>query len=335
MAEKAASDNKKPLLRAYLFAGSDSMKRKSFLKRLMTRIGEECELSLNMESFDASQLKETSMVIDACNTLPFASPLRLVIVKNMEKASKPLTDELVAYLSHPCESTVLVLEAEKLAKNARLITAIKKIDENAYIDCKEVKSGELPSLVQKMARVNGVDMPIDAARRLIERVGTSTTALDGEIKKLVAYVTALARKSISKNDIDLVVARSAVINSWEFSDAFAHRQTARALELARELKRSGSSSDGNPVSLLAMCTIRLRELIKIKSLQERSSTSEDAIAKSLGKRESWQVRYLINASRTRSSAKLRELLIKAAQTDMKMKSGYDADLLLTQFLLDS
>jgi DNA polymerase-3 subunit delta len=331
-----APRKEKALLCAYLFDGADKLKRRDLLKRLMTRVEAQCELSLNMENFDATQVKEPSVVIDACNTLPFASEKRLVIVKNVDKALKAFADALVSYLGAPCSSTVLVLEAEKLAKNSRLVTAIKKLDAKAYIDCAEVKRGDLPSLVQKMAQSKGVEITADAARKLIELAGSSTLALDAEMVKLVAYVSALGRASISRADIAAVVTRSVEHNQWDLVEAFGNRNTAKALELARELRVSGTASDGNPVSLLALCTVRLRDLIKVKSLQARGCSTERAIAEAMGgQRQEWQVRRLIQAAHSRSADELRALCIKAAHIDMKMKSGYNADLLFTEFLLES
>jgi len=321
------SDNAdKQLLPVYLFAGSDGLKRESLLKRLMARVGQDCDITLNAQFFDAAQSLKPGEVLDACTIMPFLSPLRLVIVKSAEKASKQVLDALVEYLKSPCETTILVLEAEKLAKNSRLITAVKKVDERAYIDCSEKKRSELPALVQTMARTRGIELTHDAANRLIELVGTSTIALDKEIEKLTGYVTAFGRVRASRGDIDAVVTRSVERSPWELADAFANRSHGKALAILDEL---GSES---PVNLLSLCVMRLRDLISVKALQERGFTTESAIAAQLGRAE-WQVRPLIRAARAYTAAELRGLLIQAAEVDRKMKDGYNAQLLLATFLL--
>ncbi|MCL1890457.1 MAG: DNA polymerase III subunit delta [Coriobacteriia bacterium] len=328
MSETKDTKKEPKLLNAYLFAGSDDLKRESLLKRLMKRLSKDCDLTLNAQFFDAAQVKEPNDVIDACNTMPFLSPLRLVAVKTADKASKPLMDALVAYLAAPCETTVLVLEAEKLAKNSRLITAIKKLDAHAYIDCSEKKRNELPALVQTMARARGTELSLDVARHLIELVGTSTLALDKELEKLAAFVVALGRTNITSNDLAAVVSRSLERSPWDLVDAFANRQAGAALAALSELKNE------TPVDLLRLCVMRLRELLTVKALQERGLSGERALAEAMG-RPDWQVRRLTQAARNYSSAELRGLLVRAADMDKKMKSGFDAHLLLSQFLLEA
>ena len=318
----------KKLLSAYLFVGSDILKRESLLKRLMKRIGQSCDLVLNAQTFDASQVKEASDVIDACLTVPFLSPLRLVVIKNAEKTSKQLVDALVTYLEAPCETTVMVLEAEKLAKNSRLLTAVKKISPVAVIDCSEKKRSELPSLVQTMAQSRGVEISYDAANRLVELVGTSMLTLDREVEKSALYVLALGRRRINRNDINSLVVRSVEASPWELVEAFAQRNHARSFELLQELKNE------SPVNLLALCVMRIRDLITVKSLQERGITDLTRIAAELA-RPDWQARRLIQASQAFTRAELRDLISKAAEIDKKMKSGYDASLLLSIFLLEA
>jgi len=318
----------KQLLPVYLFEGADGLKRASLLKRLMKRIGEDCDLTLNAQFFEAVHVSKPVEVIDACAIMPFLSPLRLVVIKAVDKASKQLTDALVDYLKNPCTTTVLVLEAEKLAKNSRLISAVKRLDEHAYIDCSEKKRSELPLLVQTMARARGIELTRDAASQLIELVGTSTIALDKEVEKLTAYVTALGRANANRSDVVTVVARTAERSPWDFAEAFANRSTGRAFVLLSELQ--GES----PVNLLSLCVIRLRELIAVKALQERGLSTESSIAKVLG-RPDWQVRRLLQAARAYSSTELRLLLIKAAEVDLRMKRGYDAHVQLSLFLLEA
>ena len=329
--EKTKNDktkNDKQLLPVYLFVGADALKRESLLKRLMKRVEAQSDITLNSQVFEASSVREPNEVIDACNTMPFAASLRLVTVKNVDKASKQLIDALVAYIKNPSETTVLVVEAEKLAKNSRLISAAQKLDPKTYVDCSEKTRGELPSLVRSMAASRGANMNLDAAGKLIELVGTSTIALDSAVEKTVSFVTALGRTNINRNDVDAVVARSALRNPWDFVDAFAGRQRCKAFELLNELV------DESPVNLLVLCVMRIRELITVKALQGRGYSSERAIAEALS-RPDWQVRRLIQASQAYSAFELRALLAKAAQTDMKMKSGADPALLLSMFILEA
>ena len=104
------------LLAAYLAVGEDALKREAVITRLRARLAKLGDLSFNADDFDGETAAGAD-IADACNTMPFASPVRLVYVRNAEKLKKADSEEIVAYLGSPSDSTVLALEAEKLAKN--------------------------------------------------------------------------------------------------------------------------------------------------------------------------------------------------------------------------
>ena len=106
------------LLPAYLAVGEDALKREAVIARLKARLATMGDLSFNSDEFDG-EVAEGAAIAAACNTMPFASPVRLVYVRNADKLKKADAEELVNYLKAPSATTVLACEAEKLAKNTR------------------------------------------------------------------------------------------------------------------------------------------------------------------------------------------------------------------------
>ena len=165
--------------------------------------------------------------MSACNTVPFASPLRLVAVRNAEKLKKPDAEALVAYLESPSPTTVLALEAEKLAKNTRLYKAAAKHGKSAVIDCAPLKRYELPKMVRSMAVGHGVTLTEGAAAKIVELVGEDTVHLDNEVRKI-----ALAHRGadpVNEHEIVALVSRTAEVKPWEFVDAFSARDLQKCL----------------------------------------------------------------------------------------------------------
>ena len=121
------------LLAAYLAVGEDALKREAVIARLRKRLSALGDLSFNADDFDGETAAGADIAA-ACNTMPFASPVRLVYVRNAEKLKKADSEELVSYLAAPSESTVLALEAEKLAKNTRLYKAVAGLGPKAVIE---------------------------------------------------------------------------------------------------------------------------------------------------------------------------------------------------------
>ena len=112
-----------PLLPVYLIVGEDALKRDTVMKRLRARLSSMGDLSFNADEFDG-ETAQGGDIVTACNTVPFASPVRLVEVRAADKLKKADAEQLVSYLGSPNGSTVRALVAEKLAKNTRLYKAV-------------------------------------------------------------------------------------------------------------------------------------------------------------------------------------------------------------------
>ena len=82
------------LLPAYLAVGEDALKRSAVIERLRARLSKMGDLSFNADDFDG-EVCEGAAVVAACNTIPFASPVRLVHMRNADKLRKADSEELV------------------------------------------------------------------------------------------------------------------------------------------------------------------------------------------------------------------------------------------------
>ena len=304
---------KEKLLPAYLAVGEDALKRRTVLERLRKRVGELGDLEFNHDEFDAERASGSDIAV-ACNTLPFASELRLVEVSRAEKLGKNDSDVICAYLAAPCESTVLVLSAEKLAKNTKLYKAFAAIGASAVIDCAPMKRYELVRALRSMAVGHGITITESAAETLVSYVGEDTIRLDTELRKL-----ALAHSGsnpVSEREVASLVARTNEAKPWEFVDAFSARNAKECLRL---LPLLGSTS---PYALIGMCTNRLRELACAKSLDSRGQGR--LLAETL-KVPAWRVKNHVAWSRGFSERELVRAFIAARECERAMKSGTDPD----------
>lgn len=310
-----------PLLPVYLICGEDALKRDTVMKRLRARLSALGDLSFNSDEFSG----ETAIgadIVSACNTVPFASPVRLVEVRAADKLKKADSEELVAYLDSPAETTVLALIAEKLAKNTRLYKAVAKHGKTAVIDCAPLKRFELPKAVRAMAVGHGVTLTEGAAVKLVDLVGEDTVHLDSELKKI-----ALAHRgtdAVNEHEIVAMVSRTAEVKPWEFVDAFAARDARKCLLYL------GRMDSVSPHALLAMCTTRLRELVCARALADRGNPRGVAAAL---KMPDWRVKNHATWARGFTSAQLRAALVAARDAERAMKSGADPDAAFLEWVL--
>lgn len=316
-------------LPVYLVVGEDELKRAAVLKKLRTRAEEFGDLSFNSDDIDA-EFAEEGLVCTSCNTMPFASDVRLVVVRNADKLSKTDVDQLVEYLKNPFETTLLALEAVKLAKNTRLYKAVAAHGAKAVIDCSPMKRADLPRAVRAMAVGHGVTFTDGAARALVDLVGENTVHLDSEIQK-IALANA-GKSQVGEEEVRKLVARTAEVKPWDFTDAFAARDLSKCLLL---LQRMDSVS---PHVLISMCVGRLRELMCAKALARRGNGNSANIAKAFGVysgkgQPEWRFKNHAAWSRKFSACELRQALSSAQDCEKAMKSGTDPDQAFKDWLI--
>ena len=318
--------NKKstPLLPAYLMVGEDALKRRTVMDRLRKRVAQEGALEFNHETF-SGETATAQQIIDACNTLPFASNLRLVEVTEADKLRSADADALASYVEAPNSTTVLELFAEKMAKNRRLYKGIAKLGKSAIIDCTPLKKEALQNAVRSMATGRGFTITADAAERLIQLVGEDTVHLDSELQKI-----ALAHRgndAVNTAEVESLVAQTAEVKPWDFVNAFAERNLKKCLHL-RPLLKSVS-----PYALLAMCTTRVRELICAKSLANRGHGSPENISQALNVKPAWRVKQYPLWARRYTEAELRQALVLSRDAERAMKSGADPEVAFMDWVI--
>ena len=311
------------LLPAYLAVGEDALKREAVIARLKARLGTMGDMAFNSDEFDGESA-EGAAIAAACNTMPFASPVRLVYVRNVDKLKKADAEELVNYLKAPSATTVLACEAEKLARNTRLYKALAAAGPKAVIDCAPPKSWELPKRVRAMACTHGITLTEGAASALVELVGENTVHLDNELKKIaLAHGTG---EGVGEREVRALVARTSEVKPWDFTAAFAERNLGKCLALRSKMEST------SPHVLIALCTTRLRELMAAQSMARRGNPR--GLAKALGAPD-WRVKNHGAWARQWRPEELRRALASSRDAEQAMKSGSDPDEVFYRWLVET
>lgn len=303
------------LLPAYLVVGDDSLKKEAVLKRMRIRLEELGDLSFNSDTFNGESATGAE-IVTACQTIPFASEKRLVQVNDAEKLKKADSEELVAYLQSPAESTVLMLVANKLAKSTRLYKAISALSANAVLDCgRPDKKKDMLTLVRKMGASHGLGLTDGAAATLVEFLGDDTVRLDNELKKIALSVA--EEGTVSEEDIRRMVSREAEVKPWDLTDALAARDLKSAI-----LARQGMPS-ASPYALLGRCVSSIRDLMGAQSAM--ASGGDGSQLASMLKIPDWKAQKMMGWARGYSAQELRAALASALVAEKEMKSGADPD----------
>lgn len=307
----------KPLLPAYLTVGEDQLKRNAVIARLRTRLDSEGTLAFNYDKFDG-ETATGAEIVSAANTMPFASDMRLVEVVHADKLRKADSEELVTYLGNPSPSTVVILDAEKLAKNTRLYKAVAVLGKAAVIECAQKKEAELIGVVRDLAKGYGAPFSEGAARKLVELIGTNTVALDAEVKKIV--LAHEGTNPVSQGEVEALVVRKSEVKSWEFTDSLAARDLKQCLWCLENMKSVST------FSLLPQCANRLREIMCVQSLTQRGQSAKIAEEISAFRKRSvqaWQIKNHAAWARQWKPEELRRALKLLCECERAMKTGAD------------
>jgi DNA polymerase-3 subunit delta len=317
------TDSLADLKPVYLIYGTEDLLLAQALARLTGRVSDVADLDFNFESFDGESANADD-VIAACNTFPFLSEKRLVVVKSVEKMNKDGQDVLAKYAENPSLTTVLVLVAAKLAKNTRLFKAVAKTGGAA--EYAAPKKPEYPREVQRLAADRGKKMSLEAAELLVSAVGYDLRKLSVELDKAVSFVG--DKEELGRDDIEQVVSSTAPTSVFEFVDALSNRDGRTSLRLLADLLGDGESVYG----IHAMSLRAVRDLIAARALIDRGNGSLSEIARAVG-RPDWQVKNLPRQARAFSAEELVDIIRSAAETEAQMKTSRDPRLAFERWLV--
>lgn len=319
-----ANGKQTQLLPVYLICGEDHLKRDVALGRLRTRLEKLGDLSFNSDRFDGATA-EGEAVAAACETMPFASEKRLVVVNDAERLSKASQKAVADYVKSPSETTVLVLVSDKLARNTALYKAVAAVGAHSVIDCTPPKKRDLPNQVRAMAPSHGITLTPAAAQLLVGLVGEDTTHLDGELKKLA--LSCAGKDVVDDKDVRGMVARTSEAKPWEFVDAFSSRDVPACLHTLLLMPKA------SPHALLRQCVGRIRELVCAQTLAS-SGTSNPAhlLASELGAPD-WRVKNHMRWARNFAPWELRAALASSLECERKMKGGSDPEAAFKDWVL--
>ena len=225
---------------AYLFEGVEENIKSVTLAALRKAVLADGLAELNESVMENPSAGE---IIAACETLPFASDKRLVVVRELNGTTgrSEAEERLVSYIPKVPDSCVLVIYVRgKADGRKKLYSAVKK--KGGIVSFEPLGDAELNGWIVRVFQQNGKKCAPDVASLLSFTVGNDTALLRAEIEKL----TALAgdRDTITENDVHAVATRSIECTVFEMVDAVVAGQRARALMLLRDMLTAGQERLG-------------------------------------------------------------------------------------------
>ena len=305
--------------RTYLIFGEESYLRSSCLSRLRSAAPWQGD-SMNVNLFEGPGIDEAS-VVDICETLPFFSDRRLVLLRN-SLFFKNQTEIIADYIKEGLPDYLcLAFEESEVDKRSRMFKAV-----NSAGYCVECKRPDDKTLIQWIVRSfskNGKKIRVSEAEKLLARLGPDMWTLSNEIHKLIDY--SLGRDEISESDIDSISSSNPSDAIFNMIGLIASGKKEEALRLYYDLMALNES----PIKIISLIGREYRLILEAK---EMTNSRERDIERQLGVPPFALKRY-VSIGKSFSREALLLLIRKCREIDYEVKSGKISDRLGVELLL--
>ncbi len=264
--------------------GDDTFRAREKVKQMQDAFREKFDPSgFNTTIFpeEGKTTIEMGAALQAMCSVPFLSPKRLVILKDLLSSWKK--SDVTAWkegVSHVPDSSIVIFwetaEPSVIEKNVLFQDLQKQGQVHAY-PFPMLKDAQLERWVQERVKKLGGVMESRARRLLVEYSGADLWRLQTELEKLVAYAQG---QEITEEMVRTLVPASFEEHIFAFIDAVSQKDGKRILKLLQEERWAGT----NDHYLLSMLARQIRLLLGARALFEKhqGKISRDQLKDALG-----------------------------------------------------
>lgn len=340
----------------YLLHGNDEFTCREHLKKLR----QQGDFAYNQDRYVGGEVALATLAA-TCNTFPFLSEQRLVILEGLPKKRRgedtPAADpagesaeapaasgrgrkkkggkaggesragfekglaEIAAGL--PDSTVLIVLADEELPVSSPLLKAAQA--HGQVILSTLPKGAALESWIKRRAQGRGVKISGEAVTLLADFIGNQLRLLANELEKLATYVG--AGGVIEAAHVRLLSAEVQAARIFDLTDALAQRNRTRALHLLHDLLADGQ----HPLALLPIITSQVRNLLLVKELAAGGLRAAQ-IAAAIGAPPFVVEKALRNVGKF-SNAQLEKTYHRLLETDAALKRSRLAPEMALDFLV--
>jgi DNA polymerase-3 subunit delta len=318
----------------YILSGQDDYSIAQALEQIKSGLGDRESLEINTTTLEGQQVT-LEQLATACETVPFMTDKRLVIISGLVARFEPKggarrkngkrnakSDDVQPFVNRILnmpQTTVLVLIEEAVSGTNPLY---KEIAPKAAVKTfPMLKDSALTGWVRKRVSELGGTISPGAANLLARLVGSNLWTMSGEVDKLVLYASG---RKIEEEDVNKLVGYTQQYSVFNMVDAILEFKAERAGQLLRQQLQSGAA----PVYLLTMIARQARMIVLAKEMS-RQRLPRAEIQVRLGATSEFVVRKTLEQATRYSLPRLKEIYKKLLDTDLSIKTGrYDQELAL-------
>ncbi len=248
---------------------------------------------------------------------------RAMMISDARSLSADATKELASYLAAPDPDSPLVI-CFQTAERGKLAVALEKLVKPIG-EIREVKVArkELETWLVQRARAREVDLAPPAARALVETLGEDAAELAGAVEQLAS---AFAGQKITPQLVARQFRGLGDQKVWDLCDKAFGKDLAGAIRSLRSLEEGRDDA----LMILGGISSRLRDLIKVRALPERTPAAK--VAEAAGLRFDWQARRYLQQAGNFSMSQLIAIHERITEADRALKSGATGDIVMPSLI---
>ena len=237
---------------------------------------------------------------------------RVVVARGVQDLPEDVAAALLAYAREPAPEMAVVLTAT--GRPSALVNALRKLK------VPEVKAAPITSPWKRQqfasdeARRHGGRITDDAARMLVEAVGSDLGAIAGAVEQLMASTG--PRGLINDDTVAQHFRGRAETSGFNIADAVLNGELERGLTLLRQSLEVGTP----PVFIPSALAGGLREIAKVSAASERRGQSKAELAKALGMPD-WKLERAQKLALSWPDSALCHAFVAVAEADEGVKGG--------------
>lgn len=329
--KKIESDKIEP---AYLFVGEEE-----YLMNISIDILKRKYIDSSLETINYVKLEgkncDLQILINACETLPFMSEKRIVLLKDisvfMENIGKDLESDFYKYMDSLGDFLCLILmdNTKSIKRNSKIYRYFNK--NNKAVDFSKLAGKDLNRWIESILKKYNRQMSFSNISYFIEKSSYRSRNIDLTLfdleNELLKVINHSKGKEISKEDIDLVLVKSIDTNIFELLDAINRSDGESAIKIFNDMYISNE-----PIQrIFYMITRQIRLMLSYK-LYRNKGYSESKVQEKL-EIKNYEFSKISSQSNRFNISELEGIMDYLLEMDIKIKTTSNDDKLLIEMLL--
>jgi DNA polymerase-3 subunit delta len=243
----------------YLFYGPEEFWVQLTLNRIKKEFIPDTVKDFNLETIYAGDVPAQE-ILNRARLVPFMSPQRLIIVRDVENFPKGELDLFLPYLDNPVDSTCLIWITEKKELKGPFFKRLQEC--GRAVNFKKLSEQHLYGWIRKRAGELGLRIDQEAIGFLFQMVGSSLRDIYSELWKISVR---FPDSRIGVAQIRELATFSRLFTVFDLVDYVSQKDIPHAFEALQRLFETQGRDSSAVLGLLGMLARQIRLIEKTKS----------------------------------------------------------------------